>query len=239
MAVRASGLVLLFLGCLLPHLLSKWVLRRSSWPPRFLGASAWIVGARPQIAGEPLAPHTLLIANHVTWLDILILGGATGCAFVSKDTLGHPLVHWLADQNGTLYIHRAKRSASGDQASAIAAALQRPQPLALFPEGTTGPGHQLLPFRSALLAAVAPAPPEVDVRPVAIDYGAAASEVGWHAESARNNVLRILGRKGTLPVIVRLLQPLPPSNDRKLLAHQARDGIAAALAASSSAPAGL
>ena len=214
-------------------------MRRSTWPPRFLGAAAWIVGARPQIAGEPLGPHTLLIANHVTWLDILILGGSTGCAFVSKDTLGHPLVHWLADQNGTLYIHRTQRSATGDQASAIAAALERPQPLALFPEGTTGPGDQLLPFRSALLSAVAPPAPGVEVRPVAIDYGPAASEVSWHAESAQDNVLRILGRAGTFPVIVRLLPPLLPTDDRKLLASQARDQIAAALAASSSAPAGL
>jgi 1-acyl-sn-glycerol-3-phosphate acyltransferase len=168
-----------------------------------------------------------------------VLGGTTGCAFVSKDALGHPLVHWLADQNQTLYIHRSRRSASADQASAIAAALDSPQPLALFPEGTTGPGDHLLPFRSALLAAVAPAPTGVHVRPVAIDYGPAAPEIGWHGESGKDNVLRILGRKGALPVTVRLLPPLPPSGDRKLLAHQARDRIAAALAASSSARTGL
>ena len=123
---------------------------RSLWPPRFLAAAAWIVGARVRVVGEPIRPHTLLICNHVSWLDILVLGGATGCAFVSKDTLGHSLVHWLADQNQTLYIHRGRRSTTADQASAIAAALDRPQPLALFPEGTTGPGDHLLPFRSSL-----------------------------------------------------------------------------------------
>jgi len=239
LSLRVAGLLLLFLGCLLPHQLSKWILRRSRWPRRFLGAAAWIVGARPQVTGEPLGPHTLLISNHVTWLDILVLGGATGCAFVSKDALGHPLVHWLADQNQTLYIRRSRRSATADQASAIAAALARPQPLALFPEGTTGPGDHLLPFRSALLAAVAPPPPGVEVRPVAIDYGQAASEIGWHGESGKENVLRILARKGALPVTVRLLPAMPPNADRKLLAHQARERIAAALAASSSARTGL
>ena len=197
------------------------------------------MGARCRVTGEPLAPHTLLIVNHVTWLDILLLGGATGCAFVSKDNLGHSLVHWLADQNHTLYIHRSKRSATADQASAIAGALARPQPLALFPEGTTGPGDHLLPFRSALLAAVAPPPPGVTVRPVAIDYGPAAPEVGWHGESGRDNVLRILGRKGSLPVTLNLLPPLPPGSDRKLLAVHARERIAAALAASSSGRTGL
>jgi 1-acyl-sn-glycerol-3-phosphate acyltransferase len=239
LSLRAAGLILLFLACLAPHQLSKWLLGRSRWPQRFLAAAAWIVGARCRVTGEPLAAHTLVIANHVTWLDILLLGGATGCAFVSKDNLGHPLVHWLADQHHTLYIHRSKRSATADQASAIAGALARAQPLALFPEGTTGPGDQLLPFRSALLAAVAPPPPGVTVRPVAIDYGPESSEVAWHGESARDNVLRILGRKGSLPVTLRLLPPLPPSADRKLLALDARERIGAALAASSSGRTGL
>ena len=238
-SLRITGLILLFVVCLPPHLLSKWLLRRSRWPRRFLGAAAWIVGARLQVVGEPIRQHTLLICNHVSWLDILILGGATGCAFVSKDSLGHSLVHWLADQNETLYIHRGRRSATADQASAIAGALERPQPLALFPEGTTGPGDHLLPFRSSLLAAVAPAPPRARVRPVAIDYGSAAREVGWYEESGKDNVLRVLGRKGTLPIIVHVLPPLERSEARKLLAHQARERIAATLAASSSARTGL
>jgi len=237
--LRVAGLILLFLACLPPHLLSKWLLQRSLWPPRFLGAAAWIVGARVRVAGEPIRPHTLLICNHVSWLDILVLGGATGCAFVSKDSLGHSLVHWMADQNETLYIHRGRRSATADQANAIAGALERPQPLALFPEGTTGPGDHLLPFRSSLLAAVAPAPPRAQVRPVAIDYGPAAREVGWYHESGKDNVLRVLARRGTLPIIVHVLPALARSEDRKLLAHHAREHIATKLAASSSARTGL
>ena len=238
-AVRAAGLVLLFLGCLPPHLFSKWVLGRSRWPRRFLAAAAWIAGARMRVVGGPVEPHTLLVSNHVSWIDILVIASATGCAFVSKDELGHPLVHWMADQNRTLYIRRSRRSATAEQAGAIAAALQRAQPLALFPEGTTGPGDHLLPFRSALLDAVAPAPPGVAVRPVAIDYGPAAREIGWHGESGRDNVLRVLGRKGTLPTLIHVLPPLERSDDRKLLAHAAQERIAAALTASSSARTGL
>ena len=237
--MRIAGLLGLFLACLLPHLLSKWFLGRSFWPRRFLAAAAWIVGARVRMVGEPIRPHTLLISNHVSWLDILLLGGATGCAFVSKDELGHSLVHWMADQNRTLYIRRSHRRGSADQARSIAAALARPQPLALFPEGTTGPGDHLLPFRSALLQAVAPVPPEAEVRPVAIDYGPASLEVGWHGASGKDNVLRVLGRKGTLRAVIRVLPPLERSEDRKQLAHQARERIAAALAASSSPRTGL
>jgi len=244
-ALRLTAVVLLFLACLLPHLLSKWFLGHSRWPRRFLASAGWIAGARVEVVGGPVRPHTLLLANHLSWMDIIVMSAATGCAFVSKDNLGHSLLHWLADQNHTLYITRARRSTTADQASAIAAALERPQPLALFPEGTTGPGDHLLPFRSALLAAVAPAPPSVEVRPVAIDYGPAAREVGWHGEPGKDNVLRILGRKGSLPTVVRILAPLEPGADRKHMAHQARERIAAALAspgiapASSSARAGL
>lgn len=238
-SLRIAVLALLFLACLPPHLVSRALAGRSPWPRLFLAGVARIVGARVRATGEPVEPHSLLLANHLSWLDIIALASATGCAFVSKDKLGHPLIHWLADQNGTLYVRRSRRSSAAEQAGAIAAALRHPQPLALFPEGTTGPGDGLLPFRSALLAAVAPAPPGVAVRPVAIDYGPATRAIAWHGESARSNVLRILGRRASLSVVVHVLEPLDPAADRKLLAGQARERIAARLAASSSVPAGL
>jgi 1-acyl-sn-glycerol-3-phosphate acyltransferase len=186
------------------------------------------------VVGPKPYPHSLLLANHLSWLDIFVLASATGTAFVSKDRLGNRLIHWLADQNRTVYVDRSARRAAGDQVTAVRAALERGQPLALFPEGTTGPGHHLLPFRSTLLAAVAPPLKGCWVQPVAIDYGAAAQEISWHKEPAVRNVLRIFGRKGTIPVAVRLLEPLPPINDRKALAALAQQRVAASLAASSS-----
>ena len=233
-AARVAALILLFIGCFPLHLIAKLGGRRSPWPRRFLGAAARIIGARVTTEGAPIEPHSLLVSNHVTWLDILILGGATGCAFVSKDEVRtHSLFGWLADQNRTIYVRRAERRNAHGQAAAIAAALRDPQPVALFPEGTTGDGRSLLPFRSTLLEAVAPPPPGVAVRPVAIDYGAANSIFGWpRPESGKTNVLRILGHRGTTQVLVRLLDPLPPSDDRKATARAAHDAIAAALAAS-------
>lgn len=211
------------------HILSKLLLRRSPWPQWFLAAAAWIIGARVRVEGAPIDPHTLLIANHTSWLDILVLGGATHCVFVSKAELGHPFIHWLADQNATVYVRRSHRKGAKDQAIAIAGALARNQPVALFPEGTTGPGTHLLPFRSTLLEAANFAGRDVAVRPVAMDYGPAAAEVGWYEESGKNNVLRLLGRKGALPVTVRVLAPLDRAADRKQLAHQAREAIAETL----------
>ena len=187
--------------------------------------------------GIPIAPHSLIIANHVSWLDILVLAGATGTRFVSKaEVRDHWLLGWLADQNDTLYIERRDRRAVHEQAREVADALRDPQPIALFPEGTTGDGAALLPFRPALLASVAPAPDGSSVRPIAIDYGPMGPALGWSAgESGKTNALKLLGRPGSFPVIVRLLDPLPPGEDRKAMARDAMAAIVTALGGDRSA----
>lgn len=229
--LRLAGLTGLFLAYVPPHLVSKWLLGRSGWPPRFLRHAGLIAGVRPRIEGRPLDPHSFVIANHTSWLDILILGGWAGTAFVSKAELkSTPLLGWIADQNRTLYIDRAARRDSHGQVRRITEALEHHQPLAVFPEGTTGDGRHLLPFRTTLLEAVAPAPPAVQVRPVAIDYADHADVVGWHGgERGMDNFKRVLGNRGTIAVTVRLLEPLPPTDDRKAMARHARLGIATAL----------
>jgi len=223
--LRIVALFLLFAILGPVHVVTKAIFGPSPWPSRFLAAAAWIIGARVRVTGRSIGRHSLVIANHTSWLDILILGGATKCAFVSKDNLGHGLIHWLADQNETVYVRRAHRKGAKDQAIAIAKALERDKPIVLFPEGTTGPGTHLLPFRSTLLEAANFAAKDVAIRPVAIDYGAEAAEIRWWHEPGKDNVLRLLGRRGTLPVTVHLLAPLDRSGDRKQLAHEAREII--------------
>lgn len=227
---RIAALALLFLACLPPHLIAKALTRRSRWPRRFLGSAARICGMRARVLGAPLAPHSLVIANHSSWLDILILGGV-GTAFVSKAEIERvPLIGWLADQNRTLYIARSERGDAHGQVRQIANALAHPQPLTVFPEGTTGHGRPMLPFRSTLLAAVAPPPPGVAIRPVAVDYGRDTMLIAWTGgEPALPNVMRVLGLRGTREVIVRLLDPLEHNADRKALARSAQAAIAAAL----------
>lgn len=139
-------------------------------------------------------------------------------------------MHWLADQNDTVYVKRTSRKGAKDQAVAIGKALDRAQPITVFPEATTGPGTHLLPFRSALLEAANYARGNARVRPVAVDYHDARAEVGWFDEEpGMSNVKRILGRVGTLAVTVNLLPPLDPNFDRKQLAHEAREAIAETL----------
>jgi 1-acyl-sn-glycerol-3-phosphate acyltransferase len=182
-----------------------------------------------RVEGRSPKAHTLLVANHTSWLDILVLGGATGCAFVSKDELGHPFIHWLADQNETVYVKRTHRKGAKDQAIALAQSLERTQPVIVFPEGTTGPGTHLLPFRSTLLEAGNFAARDVSIQPVAVDYHDNRASVGWYHEPGKSNVLRLLGRRGTLPVTVHLLAPLDRACNRKQLTLQAREAIGISL----------
>ncbi len=228
---RIARLALLFLTYLPPHLIARRGGRSSPWPRRFLGRAAHIAGARVELAGPPLAPHSLVVANHTSWLDILILGGAVGTRFVSKAEIERvPLIGWLADQNHTLYIERAERGDAHGQVRRITAALAAPQPLAIFPEGTTSNGRALLLFRSTLFHAVAPPPPATSVRPIALDYRDSVDAVAWHSgEPGLANALRVLGFKGHRRITVKLLDPLPPSANRKALAHAARAAIGAAL----------
>ena len=228
-ALRIAGLLLLF-GLMGPvHVLTKLLFGRSPWPRLFLACAAWIAGARVRLRGATILGHTLLVSNHVSWLDILVIGGSTGCAFVSKDQLGHGFIHWLADQTATVYVKRSHVNGAKDQAIAIAAALEGEKPVALFPEGTTGPGTHLLPFRSTLLEAANFAAKDVVIRPVVLDYGAAAADIGWWEEPGRDNVLRLLCRPGTLPVAVHILEPLDRIGDRKQITHAAREAIASKL----------
>ena len=233
--MRIAGLILL-LALLAPvHIVTKALLDRSPWPQRFLAAAARIIGARVRLDGSPIHGHTLLLSNHVSWLDILVMGGSTGCTFVSKDELGHPLIHWLADQNATVYVKRTHRKGARDQALKVAEALQGAKPVTIFPEGTTGPGTHLLPFRSALLEAANYAARDVSIRPVALDYGSRASEIGWWEQPGKANIFRLLGRRGTLPVTIHLLEPLAHSSDRKQIAQKASSAIAQSLGLTSQA----
>lgn len=231
MTLRAIGrialIVLALLACLPLHCLSIVFTRRSGWPRRFLGLVTRAMGARLTIVGRPLPGHALLVANHRSWADIPLLAYASGCAFVSKAEVGDwPVIGWLARQNGTVFIERTRRADVGRQADALRQASLAGKPVALFPEGATHDGAELLPFRAALFAAVAPPSPGVQVQPVLIDYGDEARQIAWgDGESALTNASRLLSRPGLLPVTVRFLSPLPPMDDRKAIAAAAQAAI--------------
>jgi 1-acyl-sn-glycerol-3-phosphate acyltransferase len=228
--IRIAALIASLLACLIPHLLWRLARRPSPWPRRFLALAARSVGVRVRIDGRPHDGDMFLLANHVSWIDILALAGATGAAIVAHDGIARwPVIGWLAAQNKTLFVARERRGALSGQLDALRTAMLGHQPVALFPEGTTSDGSGLLPFKPALLAVLLPPPRAVMIQPVHIDYGAATEDIAWHGEEpAGANVMRILGREGTLPVTLRFLEPFDPAGcaDRKVIAAMARERIA-------------
>lgn len=206
----------------------------SPWPRILLGSIGRIAGARLTVVGTPLRRDAFFVANHQSWLDILLLAGATGTAFIAKGELaGVPLVGWLCRLNHTVFVDRGDRGAIADQVADVRAALDSGWSLAIFPEGTTGNGEILLPFKAPLLSALDPAPPRVRVQPVWIDYGAAMPGIAWLGEEpGLDNVRRILSRPGRVPVTLHMLEPFDPAvtGNRKAIAAEARQRIEAAMA---------
>ncbi len=233
---RIGAIALVLAVVILPHLLWRLFDRRSPIAGLFLGAAAKIAGADVRVTGQPIRRNALYIANHVSWLDILTLAGRTRCAFVAKaDMKPWPLIGWLTTSNNTVYVERESRQKAHHQATALQSALLSGQPITLFPEGTTNDGRQLFTFRSSLIAAVTPAPEQISIQPVAIDYGAVAGDIAWVGdESFGANALRLLGRRGRFPVTLHFLAPLSHADfaDRKAIAAHSRAEIAAALGVS-------
>ncbi len=140
--------------------------RVQAWARRMLQ----LLGIGLELRGQPPAGGpVLLVANHISWLDILVMHAARYCRFVSKADVKHwPLIGTLATGAGTLYIERESRRDAMRVVHQMAEALTAGDTVAVFPEGTTGEGHTLLPFHANLLqASIATGTP---VQPVALRY---------------------------------------------------------------------
>ncbi|UYY57966.1 lysophospholipid acyltransferase family protein [Sphingomonas sp. S2-65] len=233
---RRVGLLLLAVLTHVPvH--GAWRLFRlpSPWPRRFLGRVARIVGARVETIGTPRGRDVFYVSNHVSWIDILALGGASGTAFVAKAEIGAaPVVGWLAGLNRTVYVNRENRMGVAGQIEQLRAALDGNWAITVFPEGTTTDGKSLLPFKTPMLRVLEPPPPDVMVQPVLLDYGAAGEDIGWVGEeSGLDNARRVLARRGSFPLRVHFLEPFDPADfpGRKAIAAESRRRIEAALTA--------
>ena len=227
-----AGLLLLCIVCFyISHLLHL----PNPWPRIFLRGVTWLAGVQLTYRGQQARGGVLLIANHVSWIDVPALAAASGCAFVGHDGLASmPLLEWLCRMNGTVFIARHDRASVASQVEAVRAALSDSGALTIFPEGTTSDGTGLLPFKSSLLSAFEPLPPGIAVQPVLLDYGAEAADLSWIGEEpGLDNFLRILARARPVQLTIHYL-PVLSGNDllsRKTIAAAARDAIGRALAA--------
>ena len=123
-AVRVGGLLLSLLVYIPLHYVYRTFAYGSPFPKLFLAQAAHICGARVEIVGTPLKRDVFFIANHISWLDILALAGASGTAFVSKAELRDvPVVGWLATLNRTVFVKRENRLGVADQINSLREAL--------------------------------------------------------------------------------------------------------------------
>jgi 1-acyl-sn-glycerol-3-phosphate acyltransferase len=236
LVLRAIGLVLALLICVPLHYAYRTVHYGSPFPKIFLRLACRLCGARLRVHGVPLKRDVFFISNHLSWIDILALGGASGTAFVAKAELGvAPVVGWLARINRTVFVSREDRLGVADQINRLREALADNWSITVFPEGTTTDGQSLLPFKTAMLRVLEPPPPGVMVQPVVLDYGQDIGEwIGWiGTEGGVENARRVLSRRGAFKLDVFYLDPFDPRDfaGRKAIAAEARARIIPALEA--------
>jgi 1-acyl-sn-glycerol-3-phosphate acyltransferase len=194
-----------------------------------------ILGAQVQIFGQPAGRGVLMVANHISWLDIPLLGGATCLRFLSKKEVRHwPIIGWLADKSGTLFIERGKAGAAVEASQTILQALRTEHAVLLFPEGTTTKGEDVRTFHARLFAPAFDA--QVPVQPVAIRYPAMAGTgltnpiVPYVDEqSLGDNLQGLLGER-CIAVEIHFLPPITTEGmERKRVAAHCEQQIRAIL----------
>lgn len=191
-----------------------------------------IFGWRVRRSGTPLRGGVLLVANHVSWLDIEVIHCEVAAGFVAKAEIARwPLIGWLARRGGTIYHHRGRSDSLHGVMHTMLERLRRGLPVAVFPEGRTTSGESLGPFHARIFQPAVLA--GVPAQPVALRYGeggSAQTRVAFRpGETFLGNVLRLLGEP-VQPVEVHFLEPVTAAGDgRRRLANLCRERILAAL----------
>lgn len=214
-----------------PSLSPEQRLQRIQWWSRRMLAC---LGVEFEMEGQFRPGGNLIVANHISWLDIMAVHAACPRArFVSKaDVQDWPLINRLVDCAGTLYLRREQRRDAMRVVHEMAQALKDGHCVAVFPEGTTGDGRALLPFHANMLQAAIAV--EVPIQPVALRYrdsfGPVSEAVEFLGETTlAQSLWRIAGGQG-LVVRVSVLTARGTSHaDRRSLAARLREDIAQAL----------
>ncbi|MCA3572449.1 MAG: 1-acyl-sn-glycerol-3-phosphate acyltransferase [Aestuariivirga sp.] len=195
-----------------------------------------ILGIRVEVSGEPpQAGPLLIVSNHVSWLDIVVLSAVAPVSFVAKKEVnGWPFFGSLARLQRTVFIDRDRRHATGPSREDMRARLKAGDILVLFPEGTSYDGRSVLPFKSSFFGAA-----EIEgvlVQPVSLAYRGHRNlpmtrrlmpSYAWYGDmELAPHLLEALAR-GPVEVEVICHKPLSLSGEvnRKALARHAEDQV--------------
>ena len=192
--------------------------------------AARIFGLRLKIKGKEHPGAALWVANHISWLDIPVIGGTGNVGFLSKAEIRKwPVIGWLAEKSGTLFIDRGGKNASQNASEKISARIIEGHSVLIFPEATTTDGSDVKRFHPRLFAAAIDH--ELSVQPVSIRYlnkeGQRHPKAAFiDQETFIPNLLKILGDPWITAEVT--LLPIISSKDfstRNQLADPARDQI--------------
>jgi 1-acyl-sn-glycerol-3-phosphate acyltransferase len=181
------------------------------------------------------SPSGLIVANHISWLDVIVLNAVIPMRFVAKSELRDwPAIGWLAARVQTLFIARGKARAAAQMNSCLVDLLQAGESLAIFPEGTSTDGREVGRFHASLLQSAIDA--QVQVHPVAICYQ---DEQGAHSTVASfidemsfaTSLWNVLCTPNLHVALIATPSLEAKANERRALTHAAHTQISLAVAA--------
>lgn len=190
----------------------------------WLRALCPLIGMRVQVAGKRSRKARFWVANHISWLDILVLGSLTRVNFLSKAEVAEwPVIGRISRLNGTLFIRRGERGETQQAVEQMVWRIRRGKRIAMFPEGTTTRGDRVLHFYPRLFQAALLT--NAEIQPVAVEYEGEAKPLAPFVEDDNflPHLVRFLGARQII-VTVRFCAPIQPQglnrSDLARLCHQ-------------------
>lgn len=223
-------------GCATVGLVYPWLHEpyrlalKKRWSRQLLAMLGVRLRYQGMLKADASLPHGLIVANHISFLDVFVVNAIAPTAFVSKDDIrSWPLIGWLSQHTDTLYLERGSRNAAQRARENLVSHLNRGKRVALFPEGTTTRGDTLLPFHSALLQSAIDA--GTTVTPVVLRYraidGSHSTAPAYVDEISLIECLRAIASEKYLYAEVTAHAPLTTADaDRRQLAAHAHRIIA-------------
>ncbi len=195
-----------------------------------------------QIGSPATGKPTLLVSNHISWLDIPAVGATARVSFVAKSEVGRwPIVGFLADLQKTIYVDRQRKTDTRRVTSEMSERMSSGQPVLLFAEGTSDIGLHVLPFRSALVGSTQMAMKDdaiadLYIQPMTIAYThlnglpisrAARSKIAWIGDMGIEDNIGDILASGTKSVTIMFGEPILFSrdDDRKLVTKKAEQAV--------------
>ena len=210
---------------LLPR--AKRLQARAAWLHRWSQFACRIVGIRVTTRGT-MPRSGLLVSNHLTYLDIIVLSSIWPCVFVAKrDIASWPLFGWLARASGTIFVDREHRLSSPAVVDSVRDAIAKGSVVVLFPEGTSSDGSTVLPFKSALLESAAQLRCPVATASIeyALDSGSVEDEVCYWRDMTFGPHLLNLFFKREIRANYSFSPPKIRAGDRKEIARELHNEV--------------